>query len=756
MTQATTAPRTLEGTKGLRNAPRSGHSLRRRAEPRHRDSERARDAASGPRTGTPPVRHESAHGQPDRSQGRTWFGSATHTPIGRLAASLLLLAGLVAAIPAQAQTTCNAPDLAGSREIWTGTVTVAAVDAVSEISAGYGYAASSAMSALTPVSPHTHGVFTIGTLSTNILADVAQTGDDLVFAMQARIGSGTDDIQTLPANVKAALTLHVCDQPYTFSAATQSVDVRSTIFLKWDVDLDWSSESSRTIKVSLAPNRVATGQPTIRGTVTIGSTLTAAKGTIADADGVPAESTFTYQWVRVDGASETDISGATLNTYALSAADVGKKIKVKVGFTDDLTGEEELLSAATRPVPPGTLPSTPQLRSATASFSTVTLTYDRTLNSINTPATADFETFVTPVPERFKCGSGDTAGTNCFSQPAAPGVTNVTVRGSTVVLTLDAPHPLRYLPRVGEWIPGMYVKLRYNRRRPESQGGTRADSSCGQPHIGIPRVSHFRWLLGCLCKKFSYKSYGWGYDGRGMPVTLTSGSLGQLVRNEITDIQISEAGSDNQWENGQTVNIRVTFGGTAKFANTDRPSVWTPGWCQSTSTTAQYVSGANSASLVFRCKIINGPHTSLRIQPNSVHDASNTLRISGTVTEYSYDYSAHADLRHGAVVKRATSSQAEAPAVAGSPALSEAGTDGAWTAGETVEVTLTFSEAVTVDTTDGTPSIGLDLGGTESRRALYLRGSGTTALVFAYTLTDADGSHTSLIVPIDSLVFWHI
>ena len=94
---------------------------------------------------------------------------------------------------------------------------------------------------------------------------------------------------------------------------------------------------------------------------------------------------------------------------------------------------------------------------------------------------------------------------------------------------------------------------------------------------------------------------------------------------------------------------------------------------------------------------------------------------------------------------------AEAPTITGSPALSEAGADSAWTAGETAEVTLTFSEAVTVDTTGGTPSIGLDLGGTESRSATYLRGSGTTALVFGYTLTATDGSHTSLLVPIDSL-----
>ena len=92
-----------------------------------------------------------------------------------------------------------------------------------------------------------------------------------------------------------------------------------------------------------------------------------------------------------------------------------------------------------------------------------------------------------------------------------------------------------------------------------------------------------------------------------------------------------------------------------------------------------------------------------------------------------------------------------APRVTGSPGLSEAGADGMWTAGETVQVTLTWNEAVTVDTTGGVPSIALDLGGTVFRRAAYSSGSGTTTLNFSYTLIDADGSHMSLLVPIDSL-----
>ena len=92
-----------------------------------------------------------------------------------------------------------------------------------------------------------------------------------------------------------------------------------------------------------------------------------------------------------------------------------------------------------------------------------------------------------------------------------------------------------------------------------------------------------------------------------------------------------------------------------------------------------------------------------------------------------------------------------APTIEGSPALSEAGSDGEWTPGEAVQVTLTFSEEVNVDTTDGTPSIGIELAGTLERSASYASGSGTTQLVFSYTLADDDGSHSSMLVPGDSL-----
>ena len=107
-------------------------------------------------------------------------------------------------------------------------------------------------------------------------------------------------------------------------------------------------------------------------------------------------------------------------------------------------------------------------------------------------------------------------------------------------------------------------------------------------------------------------------------------------------------------------------------------------------------------------------------------------------------------------VRGEAASQAQAadpPAVQGTPVLSGAGDDGTWSEGETVRVDLTFSEAVDVDTSEGTPLLGIELGdgGSATRSAEYESGSGTTTLTFAYTLVAGDGAHTSMAVTPDSL-----
>ena len=84
---------------------------------------------------------------------------------------------------------------------------------------------------------------------------------------------------------------------------------------------------------------------------------------------------------------------------------------------------------------------------------------------------------------------------------------------------------------------------------------------------------------------------------------------------------------------------------------------------------------------------------------------------------------------------------------------SHAGVDQFYVDGDVIRVTLTFSEAVDVDTTGGTPRVRIDLdpaaGG--ERWADYTGGSGTEMLKFEYTVLDGDFSGNGVAVLQDTL-----
>ena len=77
---------------------------------------------------------------------------------------------------------------------------------------------------------------------------------------------------------------------------------------------------------------------------------------------------------------------------------------------------------------------------------------------------------------------------------------------------------------------------------------------------------------------------------------------------------------------------------------------------------------------------------------------------------------------------------------------SDPGPDGIYATGEAIEFTATFSNAVTVETSGGTPRLRIDMGlrlEPDRRWAGYDRGTDSTGLVFAYTVAASDESHES-------------
>ena len=226
---------------------------------------------------------------------------------------------------------CGVPSFGDRREIWSGTVTAEEFSFMGSVT-GYGFQSSTGISSLLPSAD-----FSIGSNNYAIAGlSVEKTGDLIL-----NVATNTQ----LTATEKAALRLHVCDEDLDFSVAVSRMD--DTRY-GWTATLDWSHPVvTRTVYLSLPANHPATGVPAITGTAQAGQDLTADASPIMDADGLP--SSFTYQWVRVDAdgmSNPADITDATAATYTLTAADAGKKIKVKVSFTDQLSGEEERTSAA--------------------------------------------------------------------------------------------------------------------------------------------------------------------------------------------------------------------------------------------------------------------------------------------------------------------------------------------------------------------------------------------------------------------------
>ena len=77
-------------------------------------------------------------------------------------------------------------------------------------------------------------------------------------------------------------------------------------------------------------------------------------------------------------------------------------------------------------------------------------------------------------------------------------------------------------------------------------------------------------------------------------------------------------------------------------------------------------------------------------------------------------------------------------AVTGAEVVTDAGSDGAFAVGATVEAEVTFDAPVTVGTEDGAPTLALIANG-GIRLASYASGTGTETLTFAWRVGEADG-----------------
>ena len=164
-----------------------------------------------------------------------------------------------------------------------------------------------------------------------------------------------------------------CTSAYDDNTASENVPGApcapgDRMLTNWPTETISGPESSQ----QLVQNSPPEGRPRIDGTPETGKTLSADTSGISDIDGLNS-SVFVFRWLADDEA----IEGADGSSYTLSDADLGKAIRVRVDFTDDAGNPESLTSEPTSPVAAVDL----ELQSATVDGSTLTLTYNETLDN---------------------------------------------------------------------------------------------------------------------------------------------------------------------------------------------------------------------------------------------------------------------------------------------------------------------------------------------------------------------------------------
>jgi surface protein len=164
-----------------------------------------------------------------------------------------------------------------------------------------------------------------------------------------------------------------------------------------------------------------------------------------------------------------------------------------------------------------------------------------------------------------------------------------------------------------------------------------------------------------------------------------------------------------------------------------------------TSVLANYVSGTGSNSITFNYTILAGQNDS-----NGISIDTNSLSLnSGAIKDMAGN---PATLTHIAVADNANYLVDTSPPTVSSVAITGATglQNSTLKTGSAVTATVNFSEVVMVNTSYGTPTLGLNIGGTNVQ-ANYASGTGTSALTFTYTIQDGQNDSNGISIDGDSI-----
>ena len=199
----------------------------------------------------------------------------------------------------------------------------------------------------------------------------------------------------------------------------------------------------------------------------------------------------------------------------------------------------------------------------------------------------------------------------------------------------------------------------------------------------------------------------------------------------VSGLSIGSPVVGDTFERGDTIAATVTFNKSVDVTGTPQLALS----IGAATRQASYASGTGTASLVFRYVVASGDADADGLSIGAAALALNggTIDVAGGTTDAVLDLGAAAlsnSVGHKVAGGTFTAAAVSGVAVSSAPAAG----DSTYVLGERVEVTVTFSRPVSVT---GAPRLALTVGA-QTRQAAYASGTGTTSLVFGYTVVAAD------------------
>ena len=219
---------------------------------------------------------------------------------------------------------------------------------------------------------------------------------------------------------------------------------------------------------------------------------------------------------------------------------------------------------------------------------------------------------------------------------------------------------------------------------------------------------------------------------------------------------VSTPATDGPYGNGETIRASLTFNHSVTVDATDgNPRIaFTMGDTVNPDQTAyvDYTDGSGTATLYFEYTVQPGDHDT-----DGIEIDSSALELNGgAITDAESELTAILRLPAqttlaSTTIDGGTIPDPGQPAVTAVALTSNPGTDQTYATGDTITATVTYDEAVTVDTTDGTPGLTLTIGDNARNAGYTSIDSSETVLTFSYTVVADDSDQDGISIAADSL-----